>query len=58
MKVHTALFEGRRGEESKNEALLFQSTTDIHIQNAAAMCSVATKLRRLARCAFININKQ
>ena len=33
MKDHPALFEGRRGEP-KNEALLFQSTVDIHFQNA------------------------
>ena len=34
-KVHLALFEGRGEErgEPKKEALLFQSTIDIHIQN-------------------------
>ena len=32
MKAHPALFEGRG--EPKNEALLFQSTVDIHFQNA------------------------
>ena len=35
MKAHQALFEGGRGGgEPKNEALLFQSTVDIHFQNA------------------------
>ena len=34
MKVHPALFEGRGRGEPKNEALLFQSTVDIHFQNA------------------------
>ena len=32
MKAHPALFEGEG--EPKNEALLFQSTVDIHFQNA------------------------
>ena len=35
VKAQPALFEGRRGEgEPKNETLLFQSTVDIHFQNA------------------------
>ena len=35
MKAHPALFEGRGGGgEPTNEALLFQSTVDIHFQNA------------------------
>ena len=41
------------GRGSKKEALLFQSTIGIRIQKPAALCSVATKLRRLALCAFI-----
>ena len=53
MKAHPALFEGEgrggEGGESKNEALLFQSTVDIHFQNAHK----TQKLRRLALCAFI-----
>ena len=34
VKAHPALFEreGEGGGEPKNEALLFQSTVDIHIQ--------------------------
>ena len=51
MNAHPALFE-REGEERgepKNEALLFQSTVDIHLQNAHK----TQKLRRLAFCAFI-----
>ena len=32
MKAHPALFEGEG--QPKNEALLFQSTVDIHFQNA------------------------
>ena len=55
MKAYTALFGGRgwEGVSQKKEALLFQSTDDIHIQKPAAMCYVATKLRKLALCAFI-----
>ena len=37
VKAHPALFEGEGGGgggEPKNEALLFQSTVDIHFQNA------------------------
>ena len=34
MKAHPALFEGEGRGEPKNEALLFQSTVDIHFQNA------------------------
>ena len=33
VKAHPALFEGEEGEP-KNEALLFQSTVEIHFQNA------------------------
>ena len=34
MKAHPVLFKGRGKEgEPKNEALLFQSTVDIHFQN-------------------------
>ena len=69
MKVHPALFEGREGGgggEPKNETLLFQSTVDIHFQNAHKTLFQSTvdlhlqnghkahkKLRRLALCAFI-----
>ena len=38
------------GGEPKNEALLFQSTVDIHFQNAH---KTHKKLRRLAFCTFI-----
>ena len=55
MKTHPALFEGKKGGggggEPKNEALLFQSTVDIHFQNAH---KTHTKLRRLALCAFFD----
>ena len=34
MQAHPALFEGVEGGEPKNKALLFQSTVDIHFQNA------------------------
>ena len=34
MKAHPALFEGEGRGEPKNEALLFQSISDNHIQNA------------------------
>ena len=34
MKAHPALFEGEGRGEPKNEALLFQSTVDIHFRNA------------------------
>ena len=67
MKAHPALFEGRGGGgEPRNEALLFQSTVDIHFQNAHKTLfqstidihfqnaqKTHTKLRRLALCAFI-----
>ena len=33
VKVHPALFEGEGRGEPKNEALLFQSTVDIHFTN-------------------------
>ena len=61
-----------QGQTPKNwETLLFQSTIDIHIQNphksngwSLAGCigccnvlSAATKLRRLALCAFIDKTK-
>ena len=54
-KPITALFGGGRvwGRGAKKKALLFQFTIHIHIQKPAAMCSVATKLRGLALCAFI-----
>ena len=53
MKAHPALFEerGRRGSQ-ENEALLFQSTVDIHFQNAH-------KTRKIAKggtlCAYLEI---
>ena len=50
VNAHPALFEGRG--EPKNEALLFQSTVDIHFQNAH---KTHKKSRRLALCAFIFI---
>ena len=59
VKVHPALFE----KGAKNEALLFQSTVDIHFQNAHKTLFQSTIdthfqnarkiLRRLALCAFI-----
>ena len=51
MKAHPAFFEeeGRRSEP-KNEALLFQSTVDMHFQNAY---KTHKKLRRLVLCAYI-----
>ena len=39
-------------EGAKNEVLLFQSTVDIHFQNAHK----TQKLRRLALCAFIFVS--
>ena len=33
MKAHPALFEGQGEGEPENEALLFQSTVDMHFQN-------------------------
>ena len=62
MKAQPALFEGKRRGEPKNEALLFQSTIDIHFQNAHKTFLQSTveihfqntkKLRRLALCAFM-----
>ena len=49
VKAHPALFEGVGEGWAKNEALLFQSTVNIHFQNAHK----TQKLRRLALCAFI-----
>ena len=43
VKAHSTLFEGKRW--AKNEALLFQSTDDIHFQNTH---KTHKKLRRLA----------
>ena len=48
VKAHPAIFEGEG--EPKIEALLFQSTVDIHFQNAH---KTHKKLRRVALCAFI-----
>ena len=46
MKAQPALFEGEGMGEPKNEARLFQSTVDIHFQNAH-------KTRRLALCVYL-----
>ena len=47
VKAHPALF---KEEGDKNEALLFQSTVDIHFQNTF---KTQKKLRRLSLWAFI-----
>ena len=61
VKAHPALFEGEGGEPELRH-YIFQSTTDIHIQNAPKTLFQSTvdihfqnikKLRRLALCAFI-----
>ena len=49
MKAHPALFEGGEGG-AKIEALLFQSTVDIHFQNAH---KTPKNAKAIALCAFI-----
>ena len=53
MKAPSSFIRGE-GDEPKNEALLFQSTVDIHFQKAH---KTHKKLRRLTLCAFILIEQ-
>ena len=48
----TQLYLGE-GSQKKGITIIQVYNIHIHIQKLAAMCSVATKLRRLALCAFI-----